>query len=438
MKLPTSPAFANGWPNPAASPHLAGLWQHLSLLQHPHTTQRQFAPAKATRLVRHAAQHSALWRERISPSWSRLDQFPVSGRTWIRNQVEQEGALQATDDWGNAIRNQTSGSSGQPLVFWASATAALVNQWLYGAQNLLTGRDLSQRKTVISTRDGIPLVHQRWPELLGTLFETGPARVVEWRGQSIASLAQQLGKEPWGYIACPGSVASGLCDYYEARQMQGPHAIEFITRSNAVSPQLRQRVRRLFDARVSDIYSCEELGPIAFECPHAEAHYHVALSNVIVEVVDEAGRPCAAGQRGRVLLTGLNNLATPFIRYDIRDIAALSPACPCGWAGPTLTQLQGREISLLKLPNGEQIYFLLYATEWLPIAPIQEYRLTQDRIDHLRVEVVMAERLTAIQQQALTELVQSRSSFECAVTFEQVSSIDWGPGHKRNEVVCLV
>lgn len=438
MKLPVSPRFSNGWPGLEVSAQLAGLWQHLSLLQDPQAAQRQFVPVMLNRLLRSTAEHSALWARRLDPTWTRLEQFPVTNRAWIRSQVEQEGALQAKDEWGEALGNQTSGSSGQPLKFWMSPTGTLVNQLLYSAQNLVLERDLSQPKTIVSTREVREQNHAHWPELLGRLFRTGPARIVEWRGQTIASLARQLGDEAWGYMACPGSVAAGLCDYYEARQIQAPRAIEFITRSNAVSPQLRQRVRRLFGARVSDIYSCEELGPIAFECSHAEGHYHVALSNVIVEVVDEAGRHCAPGQRGRVLLTGLNNLATPFIRYDIRDIAALSPVCPCGWAGPTLTQLQGREISLLKLPSGDQVYFLLYATDWLLIAPVEEYRLTQDRVDHLRVEIVMAEPLTAAQRQALTELVQSRSSFECKVTLEQVDAIDWGQGHKRNEVVCLV
>jgi phenylacetate-CoA ligase len=353
-------------------------------------------------------------------------------------QVAQEGALQTEDEWGATLQGKTSGSSGQPLAFWVSHAAGMVNQWLYGAQSLLTGRDLLQPKTIISSSNVTSPAVPRWPDILGKLFETGAARIVAWRGQTIASLAQQLGEDGLGYLVCPASVAAGLCDYYETRQIRAPRAIEFITRANAVSPQLRQRVRGLFGARISDIYSCEELGPIAFECAHAEGHYHVALSNVIVEVVDETGRHCAPGQQGRVLLTGLNNLATPFVRYDIRDIAACSPVCPCGWAGPTLTQLQGREISLLKLPNGEQVFFVLHARHWLPIAPVQEYRVTQDRVDHLRVEVVMAEPLTTSQRLALIELVKTYSSFDCAVTLEQVVAIDWGPGHKRNEVLCLV
>jgi phenylacetate-CoA ligase len=438
MKLPVSSLFSSGLPGSAVSAPLAGIWQHLSLMQDPQAAQRRYVPHMLRRLLAHATEHSPRWQQRSDRSWTRLDQFPVTSRAWVRDQAEHEGALHARDEWGEAIRSQTSGSSGQPLRFWTCATAALVNQFLYSAQSLYLERDLSRQKTVVSTKEVAKTAHEHWPELLGRLFATGPARIVEWRGQTIASLAEQLGGEDWGYLACPGSVAAGLCDYYETRQIPHPRAIEFITRSNAVSPQLRQRVRRLFGARVSDTYSCEELGPIAFECAHSEGHYHVALSNVIVEVVDGNGRHCAPGQPGCVLLTGLNNLATPFIRYDIGDIAALSPACPCGWAGPTLTHLHGREVSLLKLPNGERIYFLLYATEWLPIAPILEYRLTQDRIDHLRVELVAAERLSDTQRSAIVELVQSRSSTDCAVTIEQVDAIDWGTGHKRNEVVCLV
>jgi phenylacetate-CoA ligase len=441
MELPISLISGQGWPKPhsAEASHLAAMWHHISLQQDPERTVQNYSGAMLNRLLEHSQRASALWRTRLNhAAGARLKQLPISSRDWIAQQVAQEGALPVQDPWGQARASQTSGSTGRPLSFFVSASAAMVNQWVYGAQNLLSGRDLRQPKTLVTTHDVLERHLPHWPDLPGQLFATGPGRMLEWRGQPIAQLARQLQTQTLGYLLCPGAVVSGLCDHYEVSQTPAPRALEVITRSNAVSAQLRQRVMQLFGAPLSDIYSCEEIGPIAFQCAQAQDCYHLVLSNVVLEIVDDHDQPCAAGQVGRVLLTGLNNLATPFIRYDVGDDAACLPCCPCGWKGPSLTALQGRRSALLKLPGGGQAYTLLHAQAWLPIAPLLEYRLTQDRLDHLLVEVVAASVLSQAQCQALIALTRSRSSEDFAVTLRQVDAIDWGPGRKRNEVQCLV
>jgi hypothetical protein len=58
----------------------------------------------------------------------------------------------------------------------------------------------------------------------------------------------------------------------------------------------------------------------------------------LVEIVDEAGAPCAAGRAGRFVVTGLMNLAVPLMRYDSDDlVTALDGPCPCGRNGPAVS-----------------------------------------------------------------------------------------------------
>ena len=109
-------------------------------------------------------------------------------------------------------------------------------------------------------------------------------------------------------------------------------------------------------AKLVGIYSCEEVGYVATECPVA-AHYHICSEMTFVEIVDDAGLPVAPGQPGRVLVTGLYNYATPFIRYDIGDVAIADPE-PCSLrpvvagvvagarANPARLCFQGRQAGL--------------------------------------------------------------------------------------------
>ena len=56
------------------------------------------------------------------------------------------------------------------------------------------------------------------------------------------------------------------------------------------------------------MYTCQEAGYIALQCPD-HAHYHVQSENLIVEILDGDGNPCAPGESGRVVLSDLHNLS---------------------------------------------------------------------------------------------------------------------------------
>ena len=66
---------------------------------------------------------------------------------------------------------------------------------------------------------------------------------------------------------------------------------------------------------VIDIYSANEIGTIAHQCPE-NTHLHVQAESVLVEVLDDDGNPCVPGRMGRVVIT-----ATP---HSSRHISPMS------------------------------------------------------------------------------------------------------------------
>ena len=71
---------------------------------------------------------------------------------------------------------------------------------------------------------------------------------------------------------------------------------------------------------------------------------HLSEDLVIVEPVDEQGRPVAPGDRAaKVYLTNLFNRVLPLIRYEITDeVTILTEPCPCGSAHRCVADIQGR------------------------------------------------------------------------------------------------
>ncbi|THD05264.1 capsule biosynthesis protein CapK [Panacagrimonas perspica] len=93
--------------------------------------------------------------------------------------------------------------------------------------------------------------------------------------------------------------------------------------SMALSPALRERLEHRFRCPVLDIYSMNEVGPIAvFD---ARAGGHVLLQpRLHVEILDPQGRALPPGERGEIVVSGGFNFCLPLLRYRTGDFGALS------------------------------------------------------------------------------------------------------------------
>jgi phenylacetate-CoA ligase len=141
---------------------------------------------------------------------------------------------------------------------------------------------------------------------------------------------------------------------------------------------MRRRIETTTGARVAQNYGLNEIGLAAAQC--AAGSYHVHVEHCIIEIVDEAGAPCAPGTAGRLVLTALKNPAMPLLRYDSGDMArGLAGPCPCGRTLPAFTDLIGRYSRIAFLPPGTLplVGALRAALEELPAPAVRGLRQFQ-------------------------------------------------------------
>ena len=107
-------------------------------------------------------------------------------------------------------------------------------------------------------------------------------------------------------------------------------------------PEIRAAAEEAWGTAVGNMWGASEGGVIAVPCDHSRMHLNEDL--VIVEPVDEDGRPVGPGERSaKVYLTNLFNRALPLIRYEITDeVTILAEPCPCGSAHRCLADIHGR------------------------------------------------------------------------------------------------
>ncbi|GGV30603.1 acyl-CoA reductase [Streptomyces spectabilis] len=105
-------------------------------------------------------------------------------------------------------------------------------------------------------------------------------------------------------------------------------------------------------------YGSTDLGPLGYQCAHAEGTVHHILTELhTLEILDpEEDRPAAAGQPGRLVFTSRHRSGQRLERYQIGDLGrAVTGVCPCGSHAPRI-ELLGRHGDVFRIGS----YFFNY------------------------------------------------------------------------------
>jgi len=142
------------------------------------------------------------------------------------------------------------------------------------------------------------------------------------------------------------------------------------------------------NARTWSNYSSTETGAISFQCPHNKNMQHVMAHKLGVEILDEQDNPCEEGQVGRIIVTDYFNRLTPFIRYEIGDLAA--PAvCGCQQISlPAMQNIIGKVRGTLKKLDGSRVVFTDLSVAIRDLPYTRQYQVIQESLQNFTVRFV--------------------------------------------------
>ncbi|MDD5263998.1 MAG: AMP-binding protein [Candidatus Bipolaricaulis sp.] len=378
-----------------------------------------------------------------------LPKLPILAKEAVARPTSPADVLRRGTDPKRCVRAGTSGSTGLPLNVYMSRaeavyrrvllwrawhrltplrlplTVADVGSWIEGDRAVQT----DHRGPVRVVRVSIALP----PPEQATIIQRFRPQVISGYPTALDILATEGGAPAWrpSLVACRGEV---------------------------LDPQTRATLENAFGARVADFYNAEEIGSIAWECPLDPTVLHINTDGCVVEIVDNAGERVSDGLEGRIVVTNLYNETMPFIRYDLNDRGSFLPgcsdACGCGTTAPRLRVVSGRTDDYVVLPDGRRISPRLLATTvnraFSGLSPLggfdrhfRRFRITQDRVDHVRIEIVPEPEpgsglrpgsdFTAIIAPALEKL---HPALRCTV--DVVAHLDLGPSGKYRKVVSTI
>jgi phenylacetate-CoA ligase len=410
---------------------------------------RDLQDRKLRRLVRHAYRHVPYYRRRmreagVSPEDIRgvddLRLLPMLTKDDIRQNLYFD-IVSDNHRKDEVLKISTSGSTGEPFVCyadrsqlefrWAATTRSMMwTGWRPGDsqvrlwhQTIGMTRSQALREMAdawLMRRTFIPayeISEARIDAFVRTIERARPA-LLDGYAESFNFLARYLKDRPRIDIAPRGIMSS----------------------AQSLPESSRLIIEQAFGCRVFDKYGSREFSGIAYECD-AHAGHHVVAEGYVIEVL-KGGQPCAPGEIGEVVITDLNNLCLPFIRYRIGDLAeamATEVACTCGRGLPRIGAIQGRVQSIIIGSDRRYIPGTFFSHVFKDFDhAVRQYQVVQDEPGAITLKIVRGSRYS---DEAMTELLALLRRFlgertEIAVDFvDQIEMVRTG---KRIQAVSRV
>lgn len=216
---------------------------------------------------------------------------------------------------------QTSGtSSGQPMAWLDTpeSWAAMLRCW----QKVYEAADLSKAD------DRVFFAFSFGPFLgFWTAFEAAGSEYLTLPGGGLSSQArlEMMARYEATVLCCTPTYALRLGQQIEAHPTL--KRSDFKIRKIIVAgepggsiPAVRDRLEKLWDARVFDHHGMTEVGPVSYEPVSLPRSLVVIEESYLAEIVDpETGKEVAEGECGELLLTTLDRTACPLLRYRTGD-----------------------------------------------------------------------------------------------------------------------
>jgi len=395
------------------------------------------------RLVARARSHTSFYSD-LPPASSHPDPAEAIRETLASIpplEKEQYGAdpehfLARDIPWYRRRRARTSGTTGTALPLWHTPETLAEEYATVWRMRRSAGAERSDPHLTFGGQIIVPFQQKTPPfwrlnrysqQTLFSLYHLAP--------ENLRHYVEPIHRTPARYVeGYPSSlylVARALLD--ADRPLPPGRVSAVFTSSESVLAFHREAIEQAFGAPVRDRYGTTEFAVSMTECD--AGHLHVDSEFCVVEV--EPTEETEAYVRGPLLVTGLSNYATCFIRYRIGDTGTkLKTPCPCGRPGDVFEAIEGRNDDYLVTPDGRRIGRLDHIFKGL--RDIAEAQVLQDHEQAVTFLIVPRPSYDGTSRKKLMKEIRARLGDEIEVEIRLVGRIERGPGGKFRAVISKI
>lgn len=391
-------------------------------------------------LVNHSYSNSPWFKHRLSVfgltpkqllTPQGFERLPLIRRKDIQEAGDSFFCQAVPPNYGYVATYKTTGSTGEPIEVRRTelneidllATTLRDHDWHQ--------RDFGKRDCGVRIHSSEAILMPNWAAPVSLLFDSAPLLILplSW---NISTLVTRIFEFQPAYLQVFPSMLAGMRHELEQDGRRFYELKEIRVFGEALSADSRQDESEFFGVPIIDNYCSQEIGIIACQCP-ITTNLHVCSEFLLVEVLDERGRPCEVGEIGRIVVTDLRNFATPLIRYEIGDWAEVGPKCSCGREGLVLRRVLGRSRNLMRLPNGEYTWPRLgpLFRGFQAVVPVRQFQLIQHRMNEIEARLVTQHTLSNRHKEEFGRLLHELTGHHFNVWFSQFpDGLPHTPGSK--------
>ncbi len=171
---------------------------------------------------------------------------------------------------------------------------------------------------------------------------------------------------------------------------------------------------------ITELYGTAEGFVITGSC--SKGRHHIMTPQTYIELLDKDGNHVAPGELGFVVVTRLDCLSFPLIRYYLGDLAIRESeyvACTCGKHYPLLQKIIGRDTDIIQTPGGKYLVVQFFVGFLEHFNEIQQFSVVQREVGTMEIEFIKSPTYYDGVIEKINEVMFKRA--------EEVFPVEWIP-----------
>ncbi len=361
--------------------------------------------------------------------------LPLMSKADIRNNTAELMATTAT-----ALRRfSTGGSSGNPLVFCLDNERISHDVAAKWRATRWWNVDIGDPEMVVW---GSPIelgAQDRLRQLRDKLYRTQLFSAFDMSDATLSNACEALQSQRPSMVFGYPSVISSIARFAKEKgvNLSGLGVSVVFVTAERLYPEQRLVIESAFGCRVANGYGGRDSGFIAHECP--QGSLHISAEDIIVEIVDDEGRPCETGVQGNIVVTHLATRHFPFVRYQTGDVGVLSDErCACGRGLPTLKDVVGRSSDFVVAQDGRKLHGAALTYVLREIAGIEGFKIVQKTKSLVHVNIVKGAEYQSDHEEVISREFSRRLGDGLQCIFDYPSEIAPEKSGKYRYIICEV
>jgi phenylacetate-CoA ligase len=361
-----------------------------------------------------------------------ITQIPVLSKNDLRSNY-QNGLITRSKDAQKGFDGATGGSTGVPTQFSISKTSAEYRTARSLRYQKWNGYLLGERRGYIW---GVPKVrtqvNRAYNFLVNTLMNSVWLNAWKLNERDMLTFFEIINRQQLKLLEGYANAVYLFARFLIDNDLQLEYPLQTVLSAEKCSIDDRRTITKVFGIEPIDRYGTREFGAIAQECPRRKG-LHISAESFFLESMKS--------QEGveKLLVTSLDNLYMPFIRYEIGDTSQFTDrSCKCGRGLPLIDEITGRITDFIKTSEGSATSGTLFVHNLRHYDYIEDYQLIQWTLNEIELKLVVSKEMPYIDEKRIKESIMQYLPKSMKIDLSFVEYIERPESGKRMFVISHV